>query len=131
MDSIVIDCNILISAGLTNGVCRQAIFKAIEDCKIIISTPILDEYIRVANRPKFEKSTENIFSIIRMIENKSEYIRNIIVPGINIPDPNDLIYLYAAINANAKYIVTGNIKDFPQLKYHGVEIVTPTIFLHQ
>lgn len=131
MDSVVIDCNILISAGLTNGVCRQAIFKAIKDYKIVISTPILDEYRSVANRPKFKNVTETLLGLIKMIERQSVLIRNNLVPGIIIPDTNDLIYLYAAINANAKYLVTGNIKDFPQLKYENVEVLLPKTFLHQ
>lgn len=50
---IVIDCNVLVSAALTDGVCRLAIAEAIGNHEIFLSEEILDEYREVADRPKF------------------------------------------------------------------------------
>jgi putative PIN family toxin of toxin-antitoxin system len=43
-------------------------------------------------------------------------------------DPDDNKVLECATEADAQYIVTGNIRDFPQV-FHGVAVVLPRRFL--
>lgn len=50
---VVIDCNVLISAGLTAGTCRAVIQTALAHCQIVMSPDILSEYQDVVSRPKF------------------------------------------------------------------------------
>ena len=52
---VVIDCNILISAGLTAGTCRSVIQSALAHCQIVMSPDILAEYMDVVSRPKFAR----------------------------------------------------------------------------
>lgn len=49
---LVIDCNVVIGAGVCDGACRRAI--AIAQHHILISEPILAEYQAVASRSKFK-----------------------------------------------------------------------------
>ncbi len=129
MVNIVIDCNVLISAGLTNGVCRQVIFKVIKDHQLIVSDLILAEYKTVTARPKFVCVKDTLLEFISIIESAADKVDDFILPDITIPDPKDLIYLCAAINSQAQYLITGNIKDFPDLKYVNVKILLPNEFL--
>jgi predicted nucleic acid-binding protein len=53
-----------------------------------------------------------------------------IIPTLVLPDPKDRHVLAAAIHAEAEYIVTFNLKDFPKtvLQPHGIEAVSPDEF---
>ena len=53
-----------------------------------------------------------------------------IIPGLQLPDPDDRHVLAAAIHIKAKYIVTFNLDDFPQtiLQTHGIEALSPDEF---
>lgn len=54
-----------------------------------------------------------------------------IASGIELPDPNDVHVLAAAIIGHADCIVTSNLKDFPSpvLAEFGIEAVDPDIFI--
>ena len=65
-------------------------------------------------------------SIDCLIENYHQ-----IIPGLNLPDPNDKHVLAAAIHAEASTIVTFNLKDFPEkiLSDYGIEAQHPDDFI--
>lgn len=54
-----------------------------------------------------------------------------IIPTLNLPDPNDRHVLAAAIQANARAIITFNLKDFPatNLEPHGIRAIDPDKFV--
>jgi predicted nucleic acid-binding protein len=54
-----------------------------------------------------------------------------IIPTLNLPDPNDRHVLAAAIHANARGIVTFNLKDFPatNLGQHNLRAIHPDEFV--
>lgn len=54
-----------------------------------------------------------------------------ITGGIELPDPNDVHVLAAAIAGHADCIVTSNLKDFPTsiLMEFGIEAVDPDTFI--
>ncbi len=49
------------------------------------------------------------------------------IPGLSLPDPDDRHVLAAAIEAEAKFIVTWNEKDFPMsvIGAFGIRVLTP------
>ena len=125
---IVLDCNVIISAGLTDGVCRKVLFDVLKNCKIFVSEEILLEYKEVISRDKFKNVKNYLVSLIKVICELSE----LITPEkdeFELPDINDFIYLNTALSANADYLITGNIKDFPDNPYKNVKIITPALFL--
>ena len=48
---VVLDCNVLISAEQSDGTCREVIDRVVRHHQIILSAPILSEYIAVADGP--------------------------------------------------------------------------------
>jgi hypothetical protein len=54
-----------------------------------------------------------------------------LIPGLSLPDPDDLHVLAAAVAGKASLIVTWNLRHFPiaDLKPHGVAAVSPDDFL--
>jgi predicted nucleic acid-binding protein len=54
-----------------------------------------------------------------------------IMANLNLPDPNDRHVLAAAIHANARGIVTFNLKDFPavHLEPHDLQAIHPDEFV--
>lgn len=56
-----------------------------------------------------------------------------LIPSLELPDPDDLHVLAAAIRSGASFIVTFNLKDFPMvaLAPYGVEAIHPDEFILQ
>ncbi|PSM48491.1 PIN domain-containing protein [Chroococcidiopsis sp. CCALA 051] len=56
-----------------------------------------------------------------------------LIPALELPDPDDLHVLAAAIRSGASFIVTFNLKDFPMvaLAPYGVEAIHPDEFILQ
>jgi len=49
--------------------------------------------------------------------------------NLDLPDPDDSIYLVLAFSANAAHIITGNKKHFPEKSCKEVQILSPGEFL--
>ncbi len=87
---IVLDCNVVISAGITNGVCWRVFFNVIRDHFCYVSQEILDEYRNTAAKPKFGKFRWRILEYIGILEECSELADPSPVK-IELPDPDDLV----------------------------------------
>ena len=54
---VVLDRNVLISAGLNAGICRTVLYEVLEILhQCILSTEILREYVTVARRKRFARA---------------------------------------------------------------------------
>jgi len=120
---IVVDCNVVISAGLAGGLPQQLLCSLLANHQLIVTPAILEEYRGVAARPKFAKHTDKLSALIDQIVNVAEQVDDL-PSTFSLPDQDDEIYLAAASTAGARYLVTGNIKHFPDSPYGEVEIVS-------
>jgi uncharacterized protein len=125
---VVLDCNVLISAGLNTGTCRDVFAAIIHSHQCILSKDILGEYVSVARRKHFAKAAANLLDLIRLVSQNAIFVTPPASP-IRLPDPKDQIYLDAALAAKADVLVTGNKKHFPEAAYQGVQVVSPREFL--
>lgn len=125
---VVIDCNVLISAGLKAGTCRAVLQTALAECQIVLSPDILAEYQDVISRPKFARVHDNLEAFMLDMARVAEFVYPEPATYL-LPDPKDVPYLLAALASGAKYLVTGNGDDFPADVCAGVEVVTPAAFL--
>jgi putative PIN family toxin of toxin-antitoxin system len=125
---VVLDCNVLISAGLNAGTCRSVLSDVVRAHQLILSQAILQEYVTVARRPRFAVAGNTLIGLIKAVSGNAVLVAPDPAP-VRLSDPKDQIYLDAAIAAHADVLITGNKKHFPDAAYHGVRIVSPREFL--
>jgi len=97
---------------------------------LLFSQELLEEFIEVANRPKFKKyfSENDIKHLLANINDKAEFIK--IKSIINVcRDPKDNFLLSIAKDGNASHLITGD-RDLLVLKKIGkTEIITIAEYL--
>ena len=126
---VVVDCNVLISAGINNkGTCRQLISEVARNHEVFLSHEILDEYLRTIAKPHLSRHREKLHVVMELILREATFIRPISCL-FRLPDPDDEIYLATALTVKADVLVTGNKKHFPLPRYGDVLILRPREFL--
>jgi|ERR1700684_1633194 putative PIN family toxin of toxin-antitoxin system len=121
----VIDTNILVSAllqpaGLPAQVFVLALSGSIQLC---VSGEVYAEYEEVISRPRFQRDEETIAATLRAIREQAFWVK----PTETVracSDPDDNIFLECAQAAQADYIVTGNLRHFPEA-WESTRIVPP------
>ncbi|MEO5359816.1 MAG: putative toxin-antitoxin system toxin component, PIN family [Nitrospirota bacterium] len=107
---IVLDCNVLISASVNDGTCRQVFRKAIEGHQLFFSQQIADEYLETITKLKFKKETaEEFYKLVSTLFANA----NVIEPlpcNVQLLDKDDEIYLAVALTAKADVLITGDKK---------------------
>ena len=121
----VIDTNVLVSALLTSE--KQSnpllIFKAITDEKIVplFCDEILNEYREVLSRDKFPFTRQFIEKALDAFVNNGINVSRVQTNDFEFPDPKDIVFFEVSMAVDDSYLVTGNIKHFPQIS----KVVTP------
>ena len=130
MIRIVLDTNVLISAGLIpHGVPRRILDRILfgEGIELFLSPEILKEYEGTAGRPKFSQRRRPLGTLLRRIRKHG----TMVVPTEEIDvlsDPDDNKFLACARTAKADFLVTGNRIDFQLKAFEGTEILSPREF---
>lgn len=121
---VVLDCNVIVSAGWKDGFVRSVVRHAIECHDIIISPAIIEEYKRVAGYEKFSAETAAyITDVIAEIKSCARMVEPVCA-SVVLPDPDDGKFVEAAITADADFIVTGNLKHFPDGCYGSTRVIS-------
>ena len=124
---VVVDCNVLVSAARSGGVCGRVVIEAIRNHDVVLSEPIVDEYEAIAGRPAHSRYRDDLLTIIAEFEQVAIFIEPAdVVFGLG--DPDDEIYL-ATATAGGAVLITGNRRDFTEPRYGPVEIFSPRAFL--
>ena len=121
----VIDTNVLVSALLPSQkvsnptmVLREVFRGRITP---VYNEEILDEYKEVLSREKFHIHQARIDTVVNHIKNTGlELERTKSLEGV-FPDPKDVVFYEVTLSKDDAYLVTGNIKHFPQKPF----VVTP------
>lgn len=121
----VIDTNVLISALLKHLSIPGSLLELVFTDMItpVLNNEIESEYLSVLSRPKFHFSKEIINDIIQTFRLKGLYIDSSPI-NILLPDPKDVIFYEVVMEQRKQsntWLVTGNIKHFPNKSY----VVTP------
>lgn len=135
MRSIVIDTNVVI-AGLGSG--RGASFKLLEllgrkAFSVNVSVPLVLEYEATAKEQArglglTHAEIDGVVDYICSVSNHRE-IYYLWRPFLR--DPKDDLVLELAVESEADYIVTHNLKDFAEVGRFGLEAITPAEFLER
>ena len=122
---VVIDTNVLVSAMLKWNSVPGSVLQLTFDGPIVpvLNKEIANEYKEVLARPKFSFNDEIINAVLDAINSKAIYVDAESI-DIELPDPKDRVF-YEVVMEERKdedaYLVTGNIKHFPNKPF----IVTP------
>ena len=127
---IIIDTNLWISFLLTNDFSKlDKIFKD-STAMLLFSQALLDEFLEVAQRPKFKKyfSLPDLEKLLLQIKDEAEFIE--VTSNVKLcRDPKDDFLLSLAKDGKATHLITGD-KDLLDIKTFGkTKITTITRYL--
>jgi putative PIN family toxin of toxin-antitoxin system len=128
----VLDTNVVISAFLkpeSNPALILALFLE-GSLTVCLSEKIWQEYRGVLRRKKFQGlDHESIEKLLSMIKQQALWVSPRIAVNILRGDPADNMFLECALESQADYLITGNIRHFPLKKFHGTLILSPKDFI--
>ncbi len=121
----VIDTNVLVSAVLKHHSVPGSIIDLAFDGPIIpvLNEEIESEYRKVLSRPKFHLPSDLVEEILSAFHQRGLYIDPEVLE-IELPDPKDVVFYEVVMEERKEeetYLITGNIKHFPERPY----VVTP------
>ena len=129
---VVIDTNVFISGFGWDGKPEEILALLKERCIInYISTDIFDELRRVVSYPKLKFKESLRIKILEFVFFYSEFVE----PKENISfitdDPEDNKFLECSIEANAKFIISGDPHLLNLQKFRNIEVIGVNEFLHK
>ena len=95
---------------------------------LVLDHRIFTEYRDVLYRPEFELPSEAVADLLDFLWHSSERVQRGEF-AVQLPDPEDCMFIEVAVSSLADALVTGNIKHFPASQRHGVHVLTPRQFL--
>lgn len=132
---VVLDANVIVSGLITpQGFSGQLLKKFLSDevFDVILSKAILEEISHCLFYPKVRKyirlTDHEIYQCIAALEFLSDMTSGAIKIEAEIPDSDDKIYLAAAIEGQANYIVTGDSDLLGLDEFEEISIITPKTF---
>ena len=132
MLKIVVDTNVIVSALLRSGSNPALVVSLIarKEIKLCLSADIFSEYQKVLDRPKFKWiDQKKVKKFLSQMKEESLWVEPKISVDVIKADPADNKFLECALQCGAEFIVTGNTKHFPSMKFKGSLILTPREFL--
>jgi uncharacterized protein len=125
----VLDTNVVVSAALTAAGPSAQILKAgfAGYFNWFTSQELLDEYHEVLNRPYLELDRKEVLRVLELIKQTA----TLVIPSERFSlasDPDDDKVIECAVEAHAHYIVTGNLRHFPE-RVRDIITLGPRAFL--
>lgn len=125
----VIDTNVLVSSLLTSKIESPIakVIKAVREGAILpmYDEAIIKEYTIVLNRERFGFAKDKIDEMLSLIRKNGINCNRKPVHEI-FPDPDDIVFYEVAMSRDDSYLVTGNLKHFPQ----NGRVVSPAEMLY-
>jgi len=126
---VVVDCNVLVSAARTDGVCRRVLDLVDQRHQIVLSESVVAEYERVARRRKHVQYRPIFLAAIDRLKRNGVHVEPANA-SFRLCDPDDEVYLATALSGSAA-LITGNHRDFTE-PYHGeIQILSPRMFIER
>jgi putative PIN family toxin of toxin-antitoxin system len=125
MQCWVIDTNVVVS-GLINpqGTPARVINAVLEGrLKMVYDARILAEYRDVLFRPRLNLNPKNVSAFLNGLG--TQMLVNPTPVEEAAPDPDDLIFVEAALSTPERTIVTGNLAHYPQTILNGARAISP------
>jgi uncharacterized protein len=130
MRLVVLDTNVIVSAAFKPGSPPAILVMdwVLEGQIQVVTSPwIVEEYREVARRTKFRRYGFPHLWLEFLIE-ESLHLPDPATWALRGPDPKDLPFVALAHVAGA-WLVTGNLKHFPEAVRNGVTVLSPAEYL--
>lgn len=122
---IVLDTNVLVSAVIAKGKSRDLLSLAVQKRFLLIkSQETIEEFARVLLQPKFRMNRSEVIKAKNALIKTGKTIKVTSKRRVIGEDPDDDIFINAALDGNADYIISGDPHLLGLSKYKGIEIVT-------
>jgi uncharacterized protein len=123
---VVFDTNVLISALIKPGKPTELLQKMAAKKALVLSKPILDEFVNVAQEGKIRKyvSDEDIDVFLRFLGTFAKVVEVSSKFNVVKEDPADDVILRTAYDAKATFIVSGDKHLLSLGEFKGIRIVT-------
>ena len=130
MIRVVFDTNILFSAVFKKvGVPAQVLdFVTAGILTPCVSDALMAEYVEVLGRPILRPHAPRAQEVLELLSRFAMHVSPTQTLTL-CSDPDDDRFLECAVEANAQYLVTGNMRHFPKEHPFTVAIVTPRALL--
>jgi len=133
MDRIVLDTNVLVAALLSRKGASFRLLKLVGRGRFVlsVSVPLVLEYEHAARQVarKAGLTHADIDSILDYICSESEHREIFYLWRPVLGDPSDDMILELAVESEAHYIVTHNIRHFQKAVEFGIRALTPGEYL--
>lgn len=129
-DRIILDTNLLISFLLFQDYSKLDSILSQKKVVLLFSQTLIDEFIEVAQRPKFKKyfSASDLQDLLLRISERSIFID--VTTQVSIcRDPKDNFLLSLAKDGKASHLITGDNDLLTIKKYQKTAILTLTEYL--
>lgn len=124
---LVVDTNVLLSAILRDGACRELVRTQLLPHELFVSKGLLDE-LEEKLRKKFRRDPVDV-PLVDAYRRRAQRVRVEPLPAPVCRDPDDDLVLATAIAARADAIITGDNDLVSMGSHEGIVIVTPRAFL--
>lgn len=132
LPGVVLDSSVIVSAFLSKTGASAEILRMWRKDRafqVIFSDPILSEVIRVLLEHGIADAlVEDFVAAVHLLALVTD---NLYVVRHVVQDPSDDVFLAAALEGQADYIVTLDRHLLSIKQYHGVHIVRPALFLRR
>ena len=126
----MLDTSVLVSGILSPNGPPAAVLRALltERVRLCFDERVVSEYRDVLTRTKFSFDRDLVEELIGFLEAAGS--PTLASPlALTLPDPWDQMFIEVAVASRADFLVSGNLKHFPEKARAGVKVISPRAFL--
>ena len=125
---VFLDTNVLVSAVISRGLCRDLLRTATEEHDVVVSQLVVDEFTRVL-RDKFGATQPALDKALMLLDDVEVTTNPTAVLRAGALESNDALILEAATNAQVDVLITGDQGMLEQAMNLPIEVVSPRRFM--
>lgn len=130
---VVLDTNVIVSGLIVPHGLPGQVLAALRDQRftLVTSLAIIEEALEVMQRPKIRKYRleERLLEILALMQGERAVVVEGASPVVRLADPDDAMFLAAAVDGRADYVVSGDDHLLRVGTYEGIQIVNPAEFV--
>ena len=137
MPAVVIDTNVVVSALRSGGGASRRVIRLVLQGRIqpLFGNALWAEYCELFHRDVWgdETSPSERRDVLTALASVGRWVRVYFAWRPNLPDEADNHLMELAVAGGAVAIITHNLRDlgYGELRFDGIEILTPSAFLKQ